>query len=184
MRLDTSAIPSQPDPDFDPQIDPNSWSMTTALWLLGLRSEPAQIEKPIGPGDVLWEPTLRFILARLAPPGAMSQAESDALIAHLLPEFLDGEHARDAALMMWPQGFAGERLDHEGRCFWRRLVLELPPRHRAAVVLHDSLGLNAQRLAALMGVPRATVRRLVHQARLALCGLAARTSRQPEQRWW
>ncbi|UCD17530.1 MAG: sigma-70 family RNA polymerase sigma factor [Candidatus Zixiibacteriota bacterium] len=50
----------------------------------------------------------------------------------------------------------------------RRAIEKLPPRQRAAIVLHDVEGYSKSEVAAIMGCPQATVRSNLHIARSKL----------------
>lgn len=189
MLWEGSASPTKPDPDLSGAacrrgIDTPPPGMRRIFWLLGVHDEPSPAELNVRADDAAGTLGLRWMLARLGVRQSASERESDRTIEHLLPSFQHGRHAPADALC-WPdelrhaQGPPGP----ESCRLWRSMLQELPARHRAALVLHDSLGLQDRDVADHLETTIGAVRRLVHQARLAMCTLAARRLQPPEHFW-
>jgi RNA polymerase sigma-70 factor (ECF subfamily) len=114
---------------------------------------------------------LRSALHRLTIDACLSRlslmvSESESSIEALLPRFLEaGAHAQSVA--RWSADLDSPEL----RAAARAAIDRLPTAHRVAVLLCDVEGRTSAEAARLLGLPRTTVAKRLHQARRALCTL-------------
>ena len=95
----------------------------------------------------------------------MSSEVSHTELAALMPRFTaDGQWAEAAPQV--PQSY----ITPERVC---ANIARLPDPYRSVLVCHDCQGLSAERISTLIHAPVREIRRLVHQARLALVQLLA-----------
>ena len=116
----------------------------------------------------------RLAAARTRLQRLRAGPDDSARIEELLPRFdAGGRHAGDVPRLAGAIARAGR--DGTLRARWHAAVSELPSPHAEILLLHDAEGCDAGSLADALGLPRDRMRRCLHEARLALCTLLARS---------